>query len=98
MKGFLHLSYVIPGTGIRTFTARITHAKRGKLSNIVYPQPDDPGDPCTQPKHALYMKGEELRIRVPQASARKLKRFLRDYVRFSGGGIWSMQHYITAWR
>jgi len=92
VKGkFVHLSYVVAGKGIRLATAKVVLGKSGpKPKQVVY----------GQDKFLLYVAGrrDELRIRIPTTSKRRLRRFLRNYVCSVGGSPWSTNYWFTPWR
>lgn len=71
------MSYLVPSVGIRLATMRVTRSKGAHPRISVYPAPENP---CTEKGFLLYMAGyrDELRIRAPTDSVRRMRRFLRD--------------------
>ena len=94
-REWLHLSWVEVGLGIRGLTALITYKRRVPSGKVVYPRP---GHKCTEPRFKFYLAGDELRLSVPSRSERRLRRFLRDFVRHVGGSHWSISYWSTPWR
>lgn len=93
---FLHLSFVVPGVGVRSLVAEVVRADFGGRSpQTVYP---NPGDPCSENGYFLYVSGGNLKLRTPSPSPRRLRRFIRDYVRFSGGRLESVSIWTVPWR
>lgn len=97
-REYLKMSWVKPGSGLRQLTARIVVGKGSKPKRMLYPSMDDP---CTEKGgFVLYVAGrrDELRLRMPSQSPRRLRRFLRDFVKFQGGAVWSISYWRTLWR
>ena len=98
MKGqYLKLTWVEPGVGIRFLVAKVIIGKGPTPKRVVYPEREDP---CTESGFALYVagRGNELRLRAPTESKRRMRRFLRDYIRRQGGSTWSVNFWRTPWR
>jgi len=94
-RRYTHLSYIIPGKGLRIVTAKVIKGRGQRSKNIVYPKP---GDLCTEPRFRLYQVKDELRLRMPGESPRRLRRFLRDWTRQQGGLLWTVNIWTTPWR
>jgi len=96
-REYLHVTYIIPGRGLRMAMMRIVEDGGGRPKEVMYPAS---GDPCTERGFTLYLAGRrgELRLRVPSESPRRLRRFLRDWVKHEGGGVWSVNMWVTPWR
>jgi hypothetical protein len=94
---YVHVSYIILGRGLRIATMRIVGGRGGRPRKILYP---GLADPCSERGFALYQAGRrnELRLRTPSSSQRRLRRFLRDFVRSQGGATWSTNIWVTSWR
>ena len=90
----MKLSYIIPGKGLRLLTAQVVKTG-GSKPTIIYPEGTHP---CTERGFLLYQRGPLLHLRVPTESQRRLRRFLRDYVRFSGGGVESTNFWMAPFR
>jgi len=72
--------------------------KGSKPKRMVYPSEDVP---CTERgRFVLYVAGrrDELRLRMTSQSPRRLRRFLRDFVKSQGGAVWSTNYWRTPWR
>jgi len=96
-REYLKASWVKPGDGLRQLTARIVTDKGACPKSPVYPRS---GDPCTEKGFLFYVagRGDELRVRIPTSSERRMRRFLRDYVRSRGGAPHSVTFWRTPWR
>ncbi|MBA7494750.1 hypothetical protein ES702_05327 [subsurface metagenome] len=97
-REYLKLSWVKPSSGLRQLTARIVVGGGPKPKRIIYPSMDDP---CTEKgRFVLYVAGRrgELRLRMASQSPRRLRRFLRDFVKSRGGAVWSTNYWRTLWR
>lgn len=83
---YVHISYVVLGRGLRMATMRIVGGGGRRPREILYP---GLADPCSERGFALYQAGrrDELRLRMPGESQRRLRRFLRDWVRHEGGAV-----------
>ena len=93
---FVHVSYVIPGIGVRALVAEVVRTTfGGHPPQTVYPGQNDP---CSERGYVLYVSGDNLKIRTPSPSQRRLRRFIRDYVRFSGGRLESVSLWTVPWR
>ena len=74
-------------------TAQVVTVKaRSRPRNVIYP---GEADPCTERAFMIYQRGDELRIRVPTESQRRLRRFLRDYVRYNRGRVESTNFWMS---
>ena len=97
-RGYLRVTWVEVGVGVRFLVAKIVMGGGPKPKRIVYPSEDDP---CTEKgRFVLYVGGrsDELRMRMTSQSPRRLRRFLRDFVKSQGGAVWSLNYWITQWR
>ena len=96
-REYVKVSYVIPKQGLRFLTARLMKGRGARPRNLVYPRE---GDRCTEEGFSLRTAGrsEELRLYAPSESPRRLKRFLRDYAKSTGGLPHSISFWMTSWR
>ena len=96
-REYVKVSYVVPGRGLRFLVARMTLGQGPRPRAVVYPRK---GDRCTETGFHLYVagRGDELRLRVPTGSERRMRRFLRDYVKSRGGAPSSVSFWRTPWR
>ena len=96
-REWINLSYTIPGRGLRLIKAEIRKGGIPSKTTIIYPKSDDP---CSERGFVLYQdrRSDELKLRIVSTSKRRLRRFCRDFTRFSGGGVWSENHWVVPWR
>ena len=96
-REYVKVSYVIPKQGLRFLTARLIKGRGARPRNVVYPRE---GDRCTEEGFSLRIAGKygELRLYAPSESPRRLKRFLRDYAKSTGGLSHSVSFWRTPWR
>lgn len=90
-RRYLKVTWTEVGRGIRQATARLVEGKVGVRPRQVVYERDG---------FCLYVAGrrDELRLRLPSGSERRLRRFLRDFCRSRGGSPYSLQFYIQPWR
>jgi len=96
-REYVKASYVIPKRGLRFFTAKIIKGRSVRSGNVVYPRE---GDRCSEEGFSLSVVGrhDELRLYTPSESPRRLKRFLRDYAKSTGGLPRSVSFWRVPWR
>jgi len=86
VKGeFLSFYFIIPSRGLRFYKARMMRGK-GPTPNVIFERDG----------FKLYRCKGGLRLRVPTGSGRRLRRFLRDYVKSRGGRPNTVKYWFTS--